>query len=95
MPFIPQKSFEQKFTADNDTQAELESWFDELPSSEDPSTGDDLITEINGALTSIYFVHSDICKKLPIYWKMRAFLEVFYFQVPITEEPANLVALED
>lgn len=90
--FNPEKPFGEKFTADNDTQAGFISFFAELSCSESPPQGEDLLSEIREALTPALLVHPEICKKLPIYGKVKQFLEKFGVQLPATEESGNLVA---
>lgn len=92
MPFNPAKPFGEKFSPDNDTQAGFLSLFADFALSENPPTGEDLIAEIKDAMTPMYLVDPEICKKLPIYGKVKAFLERFDVQVPVTEESGSLVA---
>lgn len=90
--FNPEKPFGEKFTCDNDTQSGFVSLFSDLALMDNPPTGEDLIQELKEAMTPLYLVDPDISKKLPIYGKVKAFLERFGVQVTVTNESGNLVA---
>ena len=68
------------------------SLFAEFATSETPPHGEDLVSEIREALSPLYFVSPDICKKLSIYGKVKLFLERYGVSVPSTEESGTLVA---
>lgn len=57
-----------------------------------PPRGEDLVSELQDALTPSHLVNPDICKKLPIFGKMKAFLERFDVDVPVYRETGTLVA---
>lgn len=90
--FDPAKPFGEKFNTDNDTQAGFVSLFAELAMSDSPPQGEDLISELKDTLTPMYLIHPEISKKLPIYGKVKTFLERYGVQVPVTEESGTLVA---
>lgn len=92
MPFNPEFPFGDKFRADNDTQSGFLSLFSELALSDTPPRGDDLVAELQEAMTPMHLVTPEISKKLPIYGKVKQFLERFDVDVPITEESGSLVA---
>lgn len=90
--FNPEKPFGEKFTCDNDTQSGFVSLFSELALMDNPPTGEALIQELKEAMTPVYLVDPEISKKLPIYGKVKAFLEKYGVQVPVTNESGSLVA---
>ena len=84
--FNPEKPFGENLTCDNDTQSGFVSVFSELALMDKPPTGEDLIQELKEALTPLYLVDPELSKKLPIYGKVKTFLERFGVQVPVTNE---------
>lgn len=92
MPFNPEFPFGEKFRSDNDTQAGFVSLFAELALADEPPEGEDLVAELQEAMTPSHLVAPEICKKLPIYGKVKQFLERNGVDVPITEESGTLIA---
>lgn len=90
--FNTKKPFGEKFTSDNDTKAGFVPFFVELACAESLPQGEDLISELQEALTPALLVDPEIFKKLPLYGKVKQLLERFGVQVPATEESGNLVA---
>lgn len=66
--------------------------FSELALSENPAKGEDLIAELQDAVTPSHLVTLDICKKLRIYGKAELFLEKFDVEDPMKEGNGLLVA---
>jgi len=89
--FNPSKPFGEKFLTDNDTQAGFVSLFAEYAMSDSPPQGEDLISELKETLTPVYLVSPEIAKKLPIYGKVKGFLERYGVDSPSLRSPAILL----
>lgn len=90
--FNPDKPFGEKFKPDNDTQSGLVTQFVEFASEENPPRGIELLDAIRDSMSPIQMVQPDIVKKLPIYNRIKLFLERFGVEVPETNESGRLIA---
>ena len=90
--FNPEKPFGERFESDNDYQAGFVSLFADFAMWDPQPRGDELFELIRDAMSPSYLVDPDICKKLPIYGKVKTFLEKFDVDVPVTDESGSLVA---
>lgn len=91
MPFSPEFPFGETFHAYNDIQAEFVSQFSALALLVLPFRGEDLIAEMQDAMTPSHIATADICKRLPSYGKVKLFQEKVDMEALVTEEAKSLV----
>lgn len=65
------------------------SLFSEIAMSDDPPTGEELVSEIKEAMSPSNLFDPDISKKPPIYGKMKSFLEKLRFKFHLPKKQAT------